>query len=599
MPSVSIDLHGAEVLHLPSQATPITVGPSSIVGLVGAAPNAQAAVAARRVIGTGNAAFTITADTAGVAGNDISVAVVAESGSLAVAYDADSQRVTITLAGGGSTANEIIAAANGAGAVSAVVTAVRAAGSDGSGSLTAAIAAAPLAGGADEPFPLDTPVLLTGARAATRLGASGSLPEAIADVWRTSGRYGATIVAVRVADDTAAAIIGSRTGVAASRTIGAGDAALTITADAAGVAGNDITVEIVAEVSRARRAISWDAAASKLTIRPVTNSGSVVQSSEYASSIIASINSSAAPVTATSGGTGADVVAAAAATRLTGGRDPLSGLYALLAARSRTGQQPRLIAAPGRQDNAVTSALETVAEGLHGVAVVTLDAASAAAAIALDVSAEHVYACWPKLVIYDSALGRTRDRPMDGLVIGTIARNDREESYAASPSNRRLYDVLRTAVDVDWQIDSRTATANLLSRAYVTTAVRRDGGSLYLWGNRLRDGELISHRRTRFLIGDALLSYVVDYIDRNVDVPFVEFILSKMNGFLRTQTLAKKLTGGRAWFDAQYNTVDTLSADHITFSFELGLYNIAEQITFRSSVSTDYNERIIEQLTRG
>ena len=232
------------------------------------------------------------------------------------------------------------------------------------------------------------------------------------------------------------------------------------------------------------------------------------------------------------------------------------------------------------------------------MAVVTLSETTAAAAITGKPANCHVYACWPKLTIFDGALGRTRDRPADGLVLGLIARNDREESYASSPSNRRLYDVLRTAVDVDWQIDSRTAAANLLSRAYVTTAIRREDG-LYLWGNRLLDGELVSHRRTRFLVGDALLQYVVDYVDRNVDVPFVEFILQKMNGFLRTQTLARKLSGGRAWFDPQYNTVDTLSADRVTFSFELGLYHVAEQITFRSSVGTGYNERIIEQLTRG
>ena len=498
MPAVQIDLHGAEVLHLPSQATPITVGPSSVIGLVGAAPNAQAAVAARLVIGEGDAAISITADSAGVAGNDISVEVVATGTDedLAATYDAATKRVTIQLATDSSgdleaasnTGALVFAAVNNSVGVAAVVTGALAAGSDGSGSLAAAVAPTPLAGGADQPFPLNTPVLLATSRSAAALGASGSLVDAIHDVWRTSGRYGATIVAVRVDSDGAADIIGTR---------------------AAG-----------------------------------------------------------------------------------------SGIYALLRARSRTGQQPRLIAAPGLQDDTVTAALETVAEELHGTAVVTLSQATAALAITGKPATGHVYACWPKLAIYDGAAGRVRSRPADGLVLGLIARNDREESYAASPSNRRLYDVLRTAVDVDWQVDSRASTANLLSRAYITTAIRREDG-LYLWGNRLLDGELISHRRTRFLVGDALLSYVVDYIDRNVDVPFVEFILQKMNSFLRTQTLARKLSGGRAWFDPQYNTADTLSSDRVTFSFELGLYNVAEQITFRSSVSTDYNERIIEQLTRG
>ena len=155
--------------------------------------------------------------------------------------------------------------------------------------------------------------------------------------------------------------------------------------------------------------------------------------------------------------------------------------------------------------------------------------------------------------------------------------------------------MLRTAPPVDWTVDGRSSTANLLNRASVATAIRR-GAGVYLWGNRLSDGTLITHRRARAILGDELVGFVLDWIDRKVDLPFVEFILQRMNGFLRTETLKGTIRDGRARFDAQYNTAESLAAHQVTFSFELGLHDLAEHIIFRQAVSGVGNE-IVEQLT--
>ena len=611
----SIDLHGAEVLYLPDQAAPITIGPSSIVGLVGAAPHAQAAasaglaigrgnaaltfsaaaqvvaVASRLIVGQNNAALAFTAAAAGAAGDTVSIALadpgganqalsiavagraitvslatdgggaVTTTGALLVAYwTAGTGAAARALAGianaAGSTGASVLAAvartalaggsearaaggaagnaisleivrpnaaasaltvtvdgtaiavslatdaageptttgvgliaawaAQAAAAARALATIAPAAGSTGADAVSP-IARTRLAGGLDESFPLNVPTAVSTAAAAARLGMAGSLPAALADVWRTAGRVGATVVAVRTADDTAASVIGAR---------------------------------------------------------------------------------------------GA----------------PKTGIYALLDAAQETGLQPRLIAAPALETTAAALALEAVADELRAIPVVALAGATYSEAVAAKAPLAHAYAVWPHFRIFDSATGQVVDRSSAALAIGHIVRVDTEASFAASPSNRRMQDVAGTAVAIDWQLGSRSATANLLSRAFIATAIRRRGG-LYLWGNRLADGELITHRRVRHLIGDALLGFVIDYIDRQVDVPFVDHVLDRMNSFLRSQTLRRTVTGGRAWFDRAHNTPDTLAADRITFSFDLGLYAVAEQITFRQSVSGIYNAGIVEQLT--
>ena len=493
--TTQIDLHGAEVIELPNQATPVTVGPTSVVGLVGAAPGAEGADSASLVIGAGDAGVKATAAATGPDGNAIQVAfiVAGNSAALLVTHDTDTNLITVNVAtsvagAAQSTAAQIVAAWGAVAAVTAVATLALAAGSSGA-SVVGALAASNLTGGQDDPFPVNTPVLINTSAQARRLGATGELVKAINDVWRTSGRFGAIIIAVRTATDT----------------------------------GGDIT----------------------------------------------------------------------------GTRAAMTGIYALLRASSRTSYKPNLIGTTAVRTAGVIAALEAVGNDLRAIPVVALDAMTASDALTAVAGLGRVYAVWPSVVISDGGVETVRN-PV-GLVLGHIVGNDRLYNVADSPSNRKLSDVLRTDVDVDWELESRTSTANILSRAFIATAIRRRDG-LYLWGNRLADGELITHRRVRYAVREALLAFIVDYIDRDVDVPFVEFILGKINKFLRDRSLPgsrRLLTGGRGWFDAAENTADTLGVNQVSFSFDLGLFNLAEHLRFVESVTGIYNERIIDELAGG
>ena len=481
-----IDLHGAEVKRIARERPPVTVGPSAVIGLVGSAPESRQNAKASIVVGAGTSAFRLTADAVGAAGNDITVALVdpdANSRALAVALDGKAITVTLATSNTGAittTAAQLVAAVNGNAAAAALVTAASV--TTGAGR-TAAAPAAPLAGGADAAFPEGRPELITTAARAAALGSSGGLAEAVRDVWRTAGPGGATIVAVRTADDSAGALAGD-----------SGDK---------------------------------------------------------------------------------------------------TGVHALLNAESLTGQRPRLIAAPGAQADAVTNALQAVAKALRGLAVTTVDEADAAAAASGGPDLSHVVACWPKLVVVED--GAEKVRPADALVLGHVARTDREFSFAASPSNRLMLGVLRTEKPVDWAVDSRTSAANVLNRGHVVTAVRR-GAGVWLWGNRCSDGTLIPKRRADDIIADRLLDSVQDYIDRRVDLPFVEHVLGRLNAYIRNLVVAGHVRGGRAWFDGAHNSAEDLAASRVTFSFEITLHDIAEHIVVRSSVGEIPND-IIRQLT--
>lgn len=583
----NVDLHGIEFKRIDSPLPPLSVGLTTTVGLVGAAPDA-AGKSSRLTIGNGDSAFEVAAKDVGEDGDDISVTIqtaaadgesisaegddvtitAAENvqatltfgdGSAAVKFAAKpdgpwrgaagnnitvsyavggggigyqlagGHNIQIAGASGGSTAAQVATLVNSTAELSALVTAAAAdgtgsgkvvakgatsltggvdastaaeivavinddlggpvtaslpSGSDGSG-VVGAFPRTPLAGGEDPVLAENTPTLLSTAAQIAALGAAGSLPAAVRDVFLTSGRGGATVVVVRTADDSAAALAGRR----ADR----------------------------------------------------------------------------------------------------------SGVWALLTAESATGQRPRLLAAPGAKDDTITTALEAVADELRGIAVVTLDAANAADAITASPDSPHVLACWPELMIADGA--DERRRPADALVIGHVVRTDREASFTASPSNRIMLGVLRPAVAVEWALGSRTTAANALNQANVVTFIRR-GNNVYLWGNRLADGEFITTRRADEIISDEVAGAVLDYLDRRVDLPFVEHVVGRVGAYIRNLTTNGHIRSGRVWFDPAFNTRTTLAAGQVTFSYEITPHEIAEMITFRASIG-DVPSEVLAGLEAG
>lgn len=195
--------HGIRVVEINEGTRPIRTVATAVIGLVATAPNAAAGVAAETLIDFAavNSGVTYTAATPGTDGNAIRVRYVDPgSASATLAVTVSGSDITVTLATDidseiSSTAAEIATAVNAETEANALVTATEE--GDGSGVVNA-VGFTNLTDGEDEPFPLDTPVLLT-----DPLGAQGDAGEegtlarslkAISDQAKT------LVVVVRVAE---------------------------------------------------------------------------------------------------------------------------------------------------------------------------------------------------------------------------------------------------------------------------------------------------------------------------------------------------------------------------------------------------------------
>lgn len=216
-------LHGVEVLEIETGPRPVRSVRSGVIGLIGTAPDAAGATPASLALGRAatDTALTLTAAPAGVAGNAITVALVDPlASSAALTVTVAGRAITVALATDASgaltsTAAEVAGALGASPEAAALITATNDAGSDGSGVMRATGTAQALSGGAAEPFPLNTPVLIAGNRGAaagldTTGAGAGTLPAALDGIF---DQIGAVVIVVRVAEgadeaETLANIIG-------------------------------------------------------------------------------------------------------------------------------------------------------------------------------------------------------------------------------------------------------------------------------------------------------------------------------------------------------------------------------------------------------
>jgi Bacteriophage tail sheath protein len=206
-------IHGISVVESNDGARPIRTAASAVIGVVGTAPGAQAAVKAALNTGVeaSNNALTWTAVNAGAAGNAISILLKdPNANSQAIGVTVNGSAITVTLATDGtgaitSTAADVITAITNNTAAALLVLPTNTGASTGLSAVTANIIPQLLSGGFDDAFPLDTPVLIAGsAIEAAKLGTTGTLPQAL-DAILDQG--GAVVVVVRVADNVDASIL--------------------------------------------------------------------------------------------------------------------------------------------------------------------------------------------------------------------------------------------------------------------------------------------------------------------------------------------------------------------------------------------------------
>ena len=199
------ELHGVETIELTAGTMAVTTIKTAVIGLVGTAPDASLGTCARGTAGTEllDNLLSFEADQPGRSGNQYKVIAVAavpdNSMPEPIESSADYHSGILTLTLGCDAEGRVTARAYEIVALVAQLahSKIRLLPTDGQGVIMPF--SVELSGGEDEPFPLNTPVVMVGTNQLHRLGDSGTLKQALTDI--NDQRATLTIV-VRVAEDS-------------------------------------------------------------------------------------------------------------------------------------------------------------------------------------------------------------------------------------------------------------------------------------------------------------------------------------------------------------------------------------------------------------
>lgn len=437
--------------------------------------------------------------------------------------------------------------------------------------------------------------------------------------------------------------------VAASVTLGTGTSALTLTAAAAGIEGNEISVRLKNPGTNSA-SLSVSLADKAITVNLATDSSGNITSTPALIKTALDANAGiAALVSVVSGGTG--VVTPTATTRLSGGLDeafPAGVPYRIAASRTE--------AARAGSTGTLPAAMDDILDQVGAVIVCVRaevgedDAATQAnivAAVDKLLDAESVLGLTPRILIapefsstkevadalvsvanklrafafadgpnstdasainYATQFGSDRLAVIDPWLVksgvdhapsaawaGATAKMDYDRGFWWSPSNVEILGFTGTARAIGFRLGDPTSPANLLNEANVTTVIKQNGNRI--WGNRTTSADpkfaFISVRRTADLINDSILRAHLWAVDRNISRTYLEDVTESVNGYLKTLTNLGAILGGKCWPDPDLNSPANIAQGKVYFNFEFTPPYPAENITFRSILVNDYITEIL------
>lgn len=270
-----------------------------------------------------------------------------------------------------------------------------------------------------------------------------------------------------------------------------------------------------------------------------------------------------------------------------------TGMQALLMAEAKTGQRPRIFAAPGLDTLAVTTAFLVVAAKLRGMVYARAIGADVAAVVtyAGGFAARELMLIWPNFsgLFAGDAVARA---------VGLRARIDEDLGWHKTISNVPVAGALGISQDVYFDIEDATTDAGLLNTGKVTTLVRSDG--LRFWGNRTTSAEPLfafeSAVRTSQALQDEIAQGLRWAIDKPITGALIKDILETVNARFRALIAQGRLIGGRCWFDPALNSQVDLAAGKVTLDYDFTPTAPLEGLTLNQRITDRYYGDLAAQL---
>lgn len=269
------------------------------------------------------------------------------------------------------------------------------------------------------------------------------------------------------------------------------------------------------------------------------------------------------------------------------------GMKALLAAQSQLGVRPRILGAPGLDNQAVTSELASIAAKLRGFAYANAwecETVSDAIAYRENFGARELMLLWPDFVAWDTVANAAAPAAAVARALGLRAKLDQEIGWHKTLSNIPVAGVTGISKDVYWDLQDPNTDAGLLNANEVTTLVRRDG--FRFWGSRTCSSDPLfafeNYTRTAQVLADTMAEAHMWANDLPMHPSLVRDIIEGINAKFRDLKGLGLIVDGEAWYDEAVNDKDTLKAGKLRIDYDYCPVPPLEDLTLRQRITDRY-----------
>ena len=270
-----------------------------------------------------------------------------------------------------------------------------------------------------------------------------------------------------------------------------------------------------------------------------------------------------------------------------------TGLQALLAAQAQLGIKPRILGAPGLDNQAVTAAMIPVAQKLRAMSYAYAhDCADVSEAVLYreEFGARELMLIWPDFVAWDTTTSASEPAFAVARALGLRAKIDEEIGWHKTLSNIAVNGVTGLSKDVFWDLQDPSTDAGVLNAGDVTTLVKANG--YRFWGSRTCSDEPLfafeSATRTAQVLADSIAEALMWAIDKPMHPSLVRDIIETINAKFRELIALGYLIGGSAWYDETVNDSTTLSEGKLYIDYDYTPVPPLENLQLRQRITDRY-----------
>lgn len=270
-----------------------------------------------------------------------------------------------------------------------------------------------------------------------------------------------------------------------------------------------------------------------------------------------------------------------------------TGAKALLTAQALFGIKPRIIGAPGLDNQAVTTELVSIAQKLRGFVYASAWGAQTkedAITYRKHFGQRELMVIWPDFVAYDTTAKANASAPAVAYALGLRAKIDNDTGWHKSLSNVPVNGVLGINRDVFWDLQSPDTDAGVLNAAGITTLINKTG--YRFWGSRTaEEAEFFyyeNYTRTAQVLADTIADVHFSFIDKPMHASIVKDIIESINAKFRELKTAGLIIDGKAWFNPDANDNAQLKNGRLVIDYDYTPVPPIEDLILQQRITDRY-----------